>query len=305
MEAVDFEKVRYFQRCHVEGETAASGIRNASAVRSLRAFRAEAEMINDKLVSPSESLDFLKRYLRLTHCDLFFADAAILVEGAVEKLLMPAMIESAAKRLRTTYLTILEVGGAYAHRFEGLLSFLHIPYLVITDLDSVAPDSNQKACRADVVGARTSNASLKKLCGKTTVADLIALTPADKQHTAKDRCIAFQVDILVTDGTAKATLRPRTLEEAIVYENFGLLRSGTLSIGIDIPALLHDAYQGVYDRIRSDSFKKTDFAMDILACAEEWIVPGYIAEGLRWLEARLCPPLASATAATVAVAMEA
>ncbi|MDB6062044.1 MAG: ATP-dependent endonuclease [Verrucomicrobiaceae bacterium] len=297
MEAVDFEKVRYFQRCHIEGETAASGIRNASVVRSLRAFQPEAETIDGKLVSPSESLAFLKRYLRLTHCDLFFADAAILVEGAVEKLLMPAMIESAAMRLRTTYLTILEVGGAYAHRFEGLLSFLNIPYLVITDLDSVEPTGYPRACRADVVGARTSNASLKKLCGQTTVADLIALTPGDKQHTAKDRCIAFQSDILVTDGAAKKTLRPRTLEEAVVYENFGLLRSGTLSIGITLPPLLNDVYQNVYDRIRSDGFKKTDFAMDILACTEEWIVPSYIAEGLRWLEARLCPVAATTEAA--------
>lgn len=302
MEAVDFEKVRYFQRCHIEGETALSGIRNASAVRSLRAFQPEVETIDGKLVSPSESLAFLKRYLRLTHCDLFFADAAILVEGAVEKLLMAAMIESAAKRLRTTYLTILEVGGAYAHRFEGLLSFLHIPYLVITDLDSVMPTGHQSACRADVVGALTSNASLKKLCGKSTVADLIALATADKQHTVKDRCIAFQIDVLVTDGTVKATLRPRTLEEAIVYENFGLLRSGTLSIGPPLPELLNDAYQSVYERIKSDSFKKTDFAMDILACAEEWIVPGYIAEGLRWLETRLCPPPTLATATAVAVA---
>jgi hypothetical protein len=77
--------------------------------------------------------------LRLTHCDLFFADAIILVEGAAEKLLMPSMIEMSASRLRTICLTVLEVGGAYAHRFEGLLSFLRIPYLVITDLDSVAP----------------------------------------------------------------------------------------------------------------------------------------------------------------------
>ena len=305
MEAADFEKVRYFQRCHIEGETAEAGIRNASVVRSLRAFQPEAETIDGKLVSPSESLAFLKRYLRLTHCDLFFADAAILVEGAVEKLLMPAMIESAAKRLQTTYLTILEVGGAYAHRFESLLSFLHIPYLVITDLDSVVPTGRPKTCRADVAGARTSNASLKKLCGRTTVAELIALTPADKQHSAKDRCIAFQTDILVADGKAEATLRPRTLEEAIVYENFELLRAGKLSIGIDIPALNEDAYQRVFERTISDSFKKTDFAMDILACTEKWIVPGYIAEGLRWLETRLCPPLSSATAAAVAVAKEA
>lgn len=302
MEAVDFEKVRYFQRCHAKGETAAAGIRNASEVRSLRAFQPEAETIDGKLVSPSESLAFLKRYLRLTHCDLFFADATVLVEGAVEKLLMPAMIESAAKRLRTTYLTILEVGGAYAHRFEGLLSFLHIPYLVITDLDSVVATGYPSACRADVAGARTSNASLKKFCGQTTVAGLIAMTSADKQQAAKDRCIAFQTDILVADGVSQQTFRPRTLEEAIVYENFGLLRSGTLSIGITTPPVLSDAYQAVYDRIRSDSFKKTDFAMNILACAEEWSVPGYIAEGLRWLESRLCPPVAIPVAATVEVA---
>ncbi|WP_338509254.1 ATP-dependent endonuclease [Burkholderia gladioli] len=305
MAAVDFEKVRYFQRGYAKGETAAAGIRNASEVRSLRAFQPEAETIDGKLVSPSESLAFLKRYLRLTHCDLFFADATILVEGAVEKLLMPVMIESAAKRLRTTYLTILEVGGAYGHRFEGLLSFLHIPYLVITDLDSVAPTGYPSACRADVVGARTSNASLKKFCGQTTIAGLIALTPADKQHAARDRCIAFQTDILVTDGAVQQILRPRTLEEAIVYENFGLFRSGTLSIGIIIPPVLGDAYQGVYDRIRSDSFKKTDFAMDILACAEEWTVPRYIVDGLRWLESRLCPPAAIAAASAAAVSEDA
>ncbi len=297
MEAVDFEKVRYFQRCHAKGETSASSIRNASVVKSLRAFQPEVETVDGKLLPPSESLAFLKRYLRLTHCDLFFADAAILVEGAVEKLLMPAMIEAVACRLRTTYLTILEVGGAYAHRFEGLLSFLRIPYLVITDLDSVVPTGYPTACRADVAGARTSNASLKKLFAKQTVADLIALKPIDKQHSDRDRCIAFQTDVLVAEDTEQAMLRPRTLEESIVYENFGLFRAKTLSIGVDIPAALVDAYQAVYERIRSDSFKKTDFAMDILATNEKWVVPSYIAGGLAWLETRLCPSAAGTVAA--------
>ena len=217
---------------------------------------------------------------------------------------MPDMIERTAKRLQSTYLTVLEVGGAYAHRFEGLLSFLHIPYLVITDLDSVAPTGHPTACRADVVGARTSNASLKKLCAQTTVAGLIGLTLAEKRHPAKDRCIAFQADIQVVDGAVSATLRPRTLEEAIVYENFGLFRSGTLSIGTAIPEQLQDAYKSVYERIQSKDFKKTDFAMDILACAEDLIVPNYIAEGLRWLEERLCPLLTS-TVTPVAAATEA
>jgi predicted ATP-dependent endonuclease of OLD family len=139
LDTVDFGKVRYFQRCHLKGEASTAAIRNASSVRSLRAFQPEAEVIDGKPVSPADALAFLKRYLRLTHCDLFFADAIILVEGAAEKLLMPSMIEMSASRLRTICLTVLEVGGAYAHRFEGLLSFLRIPYLVITDLDSVAP----------------------------------------------------------------------------------------------------------------------------------------------------------------------
>jgi hypothetical protein len=141
-----------------------------------------------------------------------------------------------------------------------------------------------------VVGARTSNASLKKLCAQSTVDGLIRLTSADKRHSAKDRCIAFQTDIQVVDGADSAKLRPRTLEEAIVYENFGLFRAGTLSIGVEILKPLQDAYECVYKRIQSNDFKKTDFAMDILACAEELIVPNYIAEGLHWLEERLCPP---------------
>ncbi|MEQ1716354.1 MAG: ATP-dependent endonuclease [Hyphomicrobium sp.] len=155
-------------------------IRNASDVRSLRSFRPEADVVEGVTISPSDTLAFLKRYLRLTHCDLFFADAAILVEGAAEKLLLPSMIEQSARRLCISYLTVLEVGGAYAHRFEGLLEFLRIPYLVITDLDSVQPSGYPSTCRADVNGARTSNASLKKFCGKGTVAELIALQPADK-----------------------------------------------------------------------------------------------------------------------------
>jgi putative ATP-dependent endonuclease of OLD family len=291
LDAVDFEKVRYFQRCHLTNEAPNNGVRNASDVRSLRAFQPEADEIDGMQVSPAESLVFLKRYLRLTHCDLFFADGAILVEGAVEKLLMSSMIEKSANRLCSTFLTVLEVGGAYAHRFEGLLAFLRIPYLVITDLDSVEPTGYPRACRADVPGARTSNASLKKLCGKGTVSELMAMSTIEKFDNAKDRCVAFQTDVQVADdGAQQLMMRPRTLEETIAYENFSLLRSGAMSIGIPIPNNLPDAYQAVYDRIRSDDFKKTDFAMSLLAGNATWIVPAYVAEGLRWLEARLCGP---------------
>jgi len=290
LDTVDFEKVRYFQRCHLNGEAPTALIRNASSVRSLRTFQPEADLIDGKAVSPADALAFLKRYLRLTHCDLFFADAAILVEGAAEKLLMPSMIEMSANRLRSIYLTVLEVGGAYAHRFEGLLAFLRIPYLVITDLDSVVPSGHPKACRADVSGARTSNASLKKFSGKEKVSDLLAMTETEKADKAKDRFVAFEMAVLVEEKNVQFAMIPRTLEEAIAYENFALLRTEKLSVGIQISGALPDVYQDIYDRIRSDDFKKTDFAMSLLASNETWNVPTYIAEGLRWLETRLCGP---------------
>lgn len=291
LDAVDFAKVRYFQRCHAANDDAPGSIRTISDVRSLRAFQPQEDTVDGVTVSSEEALSFLQRYLRLTHCDLFFADAAILVEGAVEKLLLPIMIEKSANKLRGSYLTLLEVGGAYAHRFEGLLSFLHIPYLVITDLDSVTPDT-ASACRGDAQDARTSNASLKKILGKSTVAELMALGRDEKVSDEKNRCIAFQCDITVTDQGKQLMMRPRTLEEALAYDNFSLLREEKIKIGEAIPNDLNAAYQTVYERVRSSTFKKTDFAMSLLAGDNVWQTPAYIVEGLVWLEAKLYPPIA-------------
>jgi predicted ATP-dependent endonuclease of OLD family len=117
-----FSPIRYFRRVSAEME-------QQTDVRNLSRFKAGEE--------EKEALAFLQRYLKLTHCDLFFSDAAILVEGNVERLLVPAMIESCAARLRSSALTVLEVGGAFAHRFRELIEFIGITTLVITDLDSV------------------------------------------------------------------------------------------------------------------------------------------------------------------------
>jgi len=295
LDATEFAKVRYFRRCQLIGEDAAKvKILNATQVHSLRDFKPQAVEIEGQKASEDEALQFLKRYLRLTHCDLFFADAAILVEGSVEKLLIPAMIDRVAKRLRSSYLTVLEIGGAYAHRFEGLLSFLCIPYLIITDLDSVSPDGHHPTCRGDVPGALTSNASLKQMLGVTTVAQLVALTPQQKSNQVQSRYITFQQDIEVEDLGANKLMRPRTIEEAFAYQNFRLLRSGEVQLGLAVPADLEQAYQAIYELVKSDTFKKTDFAMTVLSVTVDWEVPNYIVDGLRWLELRLHGPAVEA-----------
>lgn len=293
LDATEFGKVRYFRRCHLHGEAPdPAKILNATQIHSLRDFQPTAVEIDGQKATEKEALAFLKRYFRLTHCDLFFADAALLVEGSVEKLLMPSMIDKAAKKLRTSYLTVLEIGGAYAHRFDELLTFLCIPHLIITDLDSVEADGKHPACRADKTGALTSNASLKHLFGVNSVIELMALTPDQKYNEERRRYITFQQDMVVTDGNATKAMRPRTLEEAFAYQNFALFRDEVLTLKIPIPATLDEAYQAIYEHIGSSKFKKTDFAMDVLASNTDWQVPAYIAEGLQWLENRLHPELA-------------
>lgn len=132
-----FRPIRYFRRSRAEATS-------TSDVLNLSVFNSSA--------NPHER-DFLERYLKITHCDLFFADAAVLVEGNVERILLPQMIEKAAPRLQSTYLTILEIGGAFGHRFKALIEFLGLTTLIITDLDSVfgpaVPEADNDAPEAD------------------------------------------------------------------------------------------------------------------------------------------------------------
>lgn len=288
LDAVDFTKVRYFERSELEGEDRQAVLTlNATKVHSLRNFQPEPVVAGGEEVSPEEIKRFLLRYLKLTHCDLFFADAAILVEGTVEKLLLPKMIEKSASSLQTKYLSILEVGGAYAHRFEGLLNFLNIPNLIITDLDSVDPEGKHPARRGDHAGALTSNSSLKKFFGIDTVQELLALTAEQKADQEKDRFVAFQVGTTVEEENESLDMIPRTIEEAFAFNNFAILRSGELSMGVDLPDDLNEAYEAIYKRVKSSGFKKTDFALDVLTSETDWVTPGYINEGLEWLEKRL------------------
>lgn len=288
LDAVDFAKVRYFERCELQGEDRREvSTLNASRIHSLRNFQPQPVAVDGTEVSAEESKRFLLRYLKLTHCDLFFADAAILVEGTVEKLLLPRMVAKSAPKLQKKYLSILEVGGAYAYRFEELLSFLNIPYLVITDLDSVNPNGDHPSCRGDFPGALTSNATLKQLLGVNTVEELLKLTSEQKRDAVLDRCVAFQTGVVIKEGDNELLMVPRTIEEAFAYENFALLRSGELKVSKKVPKDLGEAYEAIYKRTKSSSFKKTDFALDVLSSEQDWATPGYIADGLEWLEQRL------------------
>lgn len=323
-----FKPIRYFRR------VADAGVQKSNAL-SMAAFYEAAVNPDD----PNDGTrDFLERYLRLTHCDLFFADAAILVEGNVERLLMPQMIAKSAPRLQSNYLSVLEVGGAFGHRFKGLIEFLGLTSLIVTDIDSVSPpaagafpadgelpvdqdfadeqpDDNEeaeeteairagrKACMVHEAGALTSNQTLIKwLPGHTTIVDLLAAT-ADRRTQLRSEDggalvrVAYQTPVEVTWREATQTRTGRTLEEAFALQNLAWTQHvDRKGLGLRIKGSNNLDIEGIaerlYRKVKSSSFRKTDFALGLLAQEpSSWAVPEYIADGLRWLEEQVAPPL--------------
>ena len=310
-----FRPIRYFRREH-------SGTLQSTSVLNLSEFY-------DKSQNPTR--DFLERYLKLTHCDLFFADATILVEGNVERLLMPCMIKSAAPRLKEAYLSVLEIGGAFGYRFQTLIEFLGITALIITDLDSVRgllPGQERQeevgeiddyedideedngapkigsTCRVETPDAVTSNQTLIQwLPGEKRIDNLLAASAQSRTQTrdvdtpATVR-VCYQTQVTVTREEENLQLTGRTLEEAFAFENLVWsqdIANKDLKIRVkssDTPEL-ELTTDRLHKRIHGKNFKKTDFALALLTKSpESWIVPSYIREGLEWLQTEVTPPLA-------------
>ncbi len=244
-----------------------------------------------KIKDDKKTFRFLKQYLTLHKSDLFFSDKVILVEGTTERMLLPQMIKKVAPSLQNEYVTILEVGGAFTHKFKELLDFIKVKTLIITDIDSVNAANGEKCEVGDgTKGELTSNETLKQwLPAKEKISELIVITENDKIENDLIR-IAYQ--------TIENGIIGRSFEEAFIICNkalilstkdaggetksakneFGLMRNkSAISIAAGSPFALAP----------EDSKAKTNFAFDTMSFQEdlfgEWAVPPYIKDGLEWL----------------------
>lgn len=289
-----FQPIRYFRR----------GLKTkiqTSEVLNLSAFYNREE---------PENRDFLQRYMKLTHCDLFFADAAILVEGNVERLLLPLIIENESEKLKSCCISILEVGGAFGYRFKSIIEFLGITTLVVTDIDSVLPrqitpekgdeeeDENEgkgSACLVSTPDAETSNQTLLQwLPKKKLITDLLKATDDERTQAPTDKSpawimVVYQTPIKCEWNEKSAKITGRTFEESFALENLTWSqekdRSGLrLRIPKNEELSLNDLSERLYKRVRSSYFDKTDFALALLSeNPKDWKPPTYILNGLKWL----------------------
>ncbi|MFF1321358.1 AAA family ATPase [Streptomyces chartreusis] len=262
-----FHTVRYFDRSgpHL-------------TVKDLSTFEANVKATPQG----DETLRFLRQYMVLHRCDMFFADKVILIEGTAERLILPEMVRRCAKDLLHQYVSVIEVGDAYAVRFRELLAFLNVKTLIITDIDSVCP-KHRKACPPGQGQTITSNTTLKNwLPAQSSITELLATDAADKEQGHVR--VAYQVP--ETDSGASA----RSFEDAFIIANaealardfrqLALKAAFVKEVGADPTA--DDIEAKAYDIAQQLSDHKTDFAFDVMLL-EDWSVPRYIAEGLQWL----------------------
>ncbi len=264
-----FDAIRYFQRATTK--------RPQVKVVSLAAT----------FGTSGETKRFVERYLKLHHSNALFADAVIMVEGNAERILLPFFIDNYFKKLSSSYIEIVEVGGAHAHRLRELVELLSVPTLVITDLDAKNPsDEGKQVAPSRYAGYETANTALRKwLSAPPQLDELFKYNPTAFGHSgvsAPPACEVFfshQSPGLYPwqDGESEAIAS--TFEDALVLQNLDHFRSGThtgfsakVQKALEAPDLaISDFCYELFVLLKSAN--KSEFALNALVSMSEINVP--------------------------------
>lgn len=286
---VEYENLRYFRRL-------------PAGMDSVQVPVSTVSNLSNVFGEGSYTREFVTRYLRAQHADLFFADAVILVEGAAERMLLPHFLRTQFKFLDQCYITTLDIGGSHAHRLRPLVDALGIVTLVITDLDAGKNKSAMPVRRgADL---STNNPTLKhwlrmkdesvKVDSLLELADEAKWQELDELFAIR---VAYQTPILVQlpgSNTGPVEVLANTFEDSLVLSNAAHFaeRSGRGLVGRFAKALQasktpEDLADDLFEALRDGN--KAEFALQVLGDPgfPDLTVPEYIREGLVWLESKL------------------
>jgi hypothetical protein len=275
-----------------------------------------SEVINlaDAFGNDLETRTFAERYFRVQHTDLLFADAAILLEGTAERMLVPLFIDRDFEELSKYYVSYLDIGGSHAHRLKPLVERLCIPTVIITDIDPVIPSKDAKG--RDTLKAVPIAGQDGLQCGNET------LTTWHPQATALSHFEKPTIEQLVWKAGSGLAVRfawqvpiaaasgqwPSSFEDALVLSNLNWFKSladenasdgkkklsGTLKKIANIVADTTDDKQ-LNQKLHAElhgSFSKGDFAAALFERMNSGATvacPVYIVDALTWLQAHLKP----------------
>lgn len=279
---IDFKDLRYFRR--------------NSANASVEMDHTSIANMSELFAKPKDEILFVRKHLKLTHCDIFFADGVIFIEGQAERLLIPEFTANGFLGLSNRYISMLEVNGSHTHKYKDLVEKLGIATLIITDLDSV--DSEEKSCFPQKESnQKTKNYTLKEWHPKKENLDeLIALNK--EAHATEDQGTSLYVAYQKPTKISDQDILSRTFEDALILANFEdpyfqnkpSIRAAKTAFENDSKPLSQSLYEYV------QSLNKGDFAFDCLFHLSDkkgnsFNPPEYISDGLKWLDQKLSPKI--------------
>lgn len=248
-------------------------------------------------------------FFQVGYSDIVFADKAILYEGDTECFYLRKLIQSKEHiALKGQYIAYIQVGGAYAFRYQELLDLLEIKTLIITDIDYAKDVIDEQMIK----DSKTTNATLKNYYNlsegkKDPKVEELYEWKTKGKNIRGSIYLAYQTE---EDGYA------RTLEEAMLCkleamkvsekrtkQEWEILKKRK---GLDfaLPNKISTFHEdenkeiveqrvtttdetkiSVRDILMASAGKKTDFMYSVLMNGyEECMQPEYIRKGLEWLK---------------------
>lgn len=277
---IDFKDLRYFRR--------------NDANKSIKMDHTSIANMSELFAKAKDELLFVRKHLKLTHCDIFFADGVIFVEGQAESLLVPEFISKSFPKLSSRYISMLEVNGAHTHKYRNLVEKLGVATLVLTDLDSV--NNEGKSCFPQQKSVqKTNNDTLKKWHPKKeALDDLVTLPKAEHATTSGDAplYVAYQKPTQISGEK----ILSRTFEDALILANFEDDYFQNIKKLKDAKTDFENGKEplskSLFDYVQG--LKKGDFAFNCLFHladneANSFNPPEYMSDGLTWLQDQLSP----------------
>lgn len=276
-------------------------LEDGANIIDLKKFHAE----NVAPAKPEDQRLFSLLY-EINFADVLFADKVILYEGDTERMYFQALIREASElaKLRTQYVSYVQVGGAYAHVYLPLtVDTLKIKTVIITDMDY--EKKSETSSKEEVEKLITTNTTLNLLFQQTVSEQKESGEKAEKRNPN----IGELYD--TTDeksGLALFKNRPhlgisfqgksegfaRTLEESLLAKLSGMnvwdgkdrawwknFRS-TTSLDFSIPNGTRPIT--IRQVVASTSNNKTDFMYSLIIDEDfHSKTPDYISNALKWL----------------------
>jgi len=278
---------------HSNEMTKTIGLNNIRILRSNGHTESKVYDLYKFMSFPNIDRNFYEKFFQFNMVEMVFADKLILFEGDAERLLFKYVISNVKKyeNLSTQYISYIQVGGAYAHKYLELIDFLEIKTLIFTDIDyrynkeDVEKDTD--LILEEIKNRETTNETIKKIVGEVIITNIFKKSKKTKGRFLSNHrvCLKFQTDI---DGYA------RTLEDAILHK---LLKYETVFLKIkktDFELLIKEKQliltntnkkeTSLRDRIDKLN-NKTDFMYSLIESGNiNNAIPAYIEEGLDWLK---------------------